>query len=642
MTDDSGSTGRRTLDTRMAAAINSAPCGLLMSDANGRIHLVNGEIERLFGYSRDELVGQQVELLVPARHAPAHPQQRESFMAAPAARAMGAGRDLFGRRKDGSEVPIEIGLTPVETEDGLFVISSIVDISARKRADDQFRIAVESSPSGMVMIDQTGKIILVNRETERLFGYHREELLGHELEMLVPARFRRNHPGSRTAFFTSPHPRAMGAGRELFGLRKDGTEVPIEIGLNPIETKDGTLVLASVVDITARREAERERHALEEQLRQSQKMEALGRLAGGVAHDFNNVLAAILGLVDLAIEDPTNALEDLRELQRAADRGRLLVGQILRFGRRENSPKVPVDLAASLEETMRLLRTTLAPNIEISTAVAAGLPRIHADPTAITQIVMNLATNGAHAMPNGGRLAVSVDRFYVRDSVARAHPQLREGDHLALKVADNGRGMDPETIERAFEPFFTTKAAGEGSGLGLAIVHAAVHDHGGATWIESAAGRGTVVTCLLPAMVDTQVPQIEAPTAPQVGRGERVLCIDDEPVLGRITQRRLEMLGYRVKTLSDPSAALHELSTASEPYALVLSDRAMPRLGGIELARMIRDRHPNLPIVLMSGWVEDLDSDTITAAGITAVVGKPAEPVELAKIIRSLLDPADG
>lgn len=628
-----------TLEARLNAAVESAPCGLLMSDATGAIVLVNREVERLFGYSREELVGQSVDVLVPERLQAAHPSLRHSFVTAPQARAMGAGRELFGRHKDGSEVPIEIGLTPVHTDEGLFVISSIVDISARKLAEARFRVAVESSPNGVVMVDREGTIVLVNRETERLFGYPRPELLGQPLEMLVPARMRSAHPAFRASFHSQPQARAMGAGRELFGLRKDGIEVPIEIGLNPIETEDGPVVLASIVDITARRSAERERLGLEEQLRQSQKMEALGRLAGGIAHDFNNVLAAIVGLAELALEESSGSAADLQELLRATERGRSLVGQIMRFGRREQLTKGPVDLAAAVRDSLALLRATLPVGIEIHAELEDGLPKVHADATAIGQVIMNLANNGAHAMPGGGRLEVSLMRYYVRDSVARAHPHLSEGEHLALRVADSGTGMDPETAARAFEPFFTTKPAGEGSGFGLAIVYGVVRDHGGVAWIDSELGRGTSVTCVFPIAAGDLAeaePVFSSPSSQ--GRGERILFVDDEPSLGVIAGRRLERLGYRVSVFSDPVAALEEVTTTLEPYSLVISDRAMPRMSGVELSRAICALHPNLPIILASGWIEDLDDRQLSEAGVTRVLNKPFTADELAAALREVLD----
>jgi PAS domain S-box-containing protein len=247
---------RKRAEAGFQAVVESTPSGVVMVDRAGMIVLVNREVERLFGYARADLVGQSIETLVPDRFRGEHPGFRTGFFASPQTRAMGAGRELFGVRRDGTEFPVEIGLNPLETADGVFVLASVVDITARKRAEARFRAAVESSPNGMVMIDREGKIVLVNREIERLFGYGREDLLGHPIETLVPDELRDRHPALRDGFFTDPQTRAMGVGRELFGRRKDGRRVPVEIGLNPLETDEGLFVLASVVDITARKRAE--------------------------------------------------------------------------------------------------------------------------------------------------------------------------------------------------------------------------------------------------------------------------------------------------------------------------------------------------------------------------------------------------
>jgi len=253
----------RKKDDIFQIAFESAPSAMVMVDGNGQIVLVNQQTEKLFGYGRGELLGQHVEILVPERFRLRHPQHRELFARQPTTRAMGAGRDLFGLRKDGSEVPIEIGLNPIQTKEDSFVLASIIDITERKRADEKFRQAIEAAPNGMVLVDREGKIILVNAQMEKSFGYTREELLGKPIEMLVPERFRTIHPSHRNDFMNHPTTRSMGSGRELFGVRKDNTEFPVEIGLNPIQTEHGMMVLGTVVDIS-------ERKLAQETLRQSQ------------------------------------------------------------------------------------------------------------------------------------------------------------------------------------------------------------------------------------------------------------------------------------------------------------------------------------------------------------------------------------
>ncbi len=250
---------RRSLE-QFQNVVESAPNMFVMVNRAGRIEMVNLQAERVFGYTRDELIGQPVEMLIPARLREHHRQDRMSYFAQPMARPMGAGRDLHAVKKDGAEFPVEIGLNPVATREGTMVLAAVVDITERKareaallRSERRFRAAVESSPAAMVMVDQAGKIVMVNCQLERVFGYTRDELVGRPVEMLIPERYRAGHSDFRASFFAGPQQRPMGEGRDLYGLKKDGSEVPVEIGLNPIETEEGLMVLAAIVDISERR-----------------------------------------------------------------------------------------------------------------------------------------------------------------------------------------------------------------------------------------------------------------------------------------------------------------------------------------------------------------------------------------------------
>jgi PAS domain S-box-containing protein len=628
------------VELRLRAAVESSPSGLLMIDAAGTIVLVNRQVELLFGYSREEMLGRPVEMLVPERFRGHHPAFRTGFVADPRIRAMGQGRDLFGLRKDGTEIPVEIGLNPVATDEGLFVISSIVDISERKRAEARFRAAVESSPNGMLMTDKDGRIIMVNLEAERLFGYRREEMLNQPIEMLVPARFRDHHPGNRSEFHRDPRTRVMGAGRDLYGLRKDGTEIPVEIGLTPIQTDEGVVVLSSVVDISPRKNAERALHESEERLRQSQKMEAVGTLAGGIAHDFNNLLSAILGFGELVREEvkgTPSLRSDMDELLQAADRGKKLVERILAFSRRQELERRPTSLPVVTQETIDLLRSTLPSTIEIVRSLDLKVPRVLADTTAIQQVIMNLATNAAHAMPRGGHLRIALSEHYVRDSEARNNPDLHEGPYNVLTVQDTGIGMDDETRIRAFEPFFTTKAPGTGTGLGLSMVHAVMHDHEGAVVVQSELGKGTLVRCYFPILqLEVQDPgalDFEVPT----GQGQRILYLDDEPSLARLGARRLENLNYLVEFATDSRQALELLRQAPDRFDLVITDYTMPRLTGIDFSREVHAIRADLPIIMLSGYIEQIPSERLEEAGIQRLLLKPVSIEDLANAVHTVL-----
>jgi PAS domain S-box-containing protein len=608
-------------------------------DAEGKIVLINREVERLFGYSREELLGKSVDTLLPTQVRAGHLDHRTGFMTNPRARSMGAGRDLYGLRKDGTEVPLEIGLTPLVTEEGIFVLSSVVDLTARKRAEARFRLAVESSPNGMVMVDPGGKIVLVNREVERMFGYRREELLGQSIEVLVPERFRHQHPSYRVGFFRAPNRRAMGAGRDLFGVKKDGTELPVEIGLNPIETEDGLFVLSSIVDIGARQHAEDERRRLEEQLRHAQKLEAVGTLAGGIAHDFNNILGAVFGYAEL-LESQVQGDEgkaDVRELLTAAERGRQLVRQILAFSRRQPIARKPVALGQTVLDATKMLRPMLPTTVDLQVRITPEGPRVLADVTGIHQVLMNLGTNAMQAMPGGGVLEIAVEPFYVRDSVARARPGLREGSYALLRVKDSGVGMDDGVQARAFEPFYTTKQSGSGTGLGLAIVRGIILDHEGSVELESEPGRGTTVTCLFPTLETGE--EVTHPVEPPAlgGQGERILFVDDERSLARIAERTLTDLGYRPTIETESARALDTFRQAPGAFDLLVTDFSMPGLSGVELARAVHEIRPDLPILLATGFIEDLLPQDLDEAGVSATIRKPITKRELAEALWAML-----
>ena len=507
-----------------------------------------------------------------------------------------------------------------------------------RATEQRLRVAIDSSPSGLLMTDARGGIVLVNREIERLFGYPREELLGKSVEVLVPERFRQGHAGFRGGFMGDPKVRAMGAGRDLYGLRKDGSEVPLEIGLTPVVTDEGMFVLASIVDITARRRAEDERRRLEEDLRQAQKLEAVGTLAGGIAHDFNNILFGIVGYAELIgkAQSPGDVKEDLAELLKAAQRGRELVERIMVFSRRQPSERRPLEIGASIAEAAKLLRATLPASIEVRVTVHAEAPRVLGDATSIHQVLMNLGTNAAHAMPRGGLLDILVEPRYVRDSVVRAHPGLHEGPYAVLVVRDTGSGMDAATRSRAFEPFFTTKPKGSGTGLGLSMVHTIVEAHEGVIDLVSEPDRGTSVTCFFPALpASVAEERREAEAAPR-GRGERVLLVDDEPSLARMNKRRLEAVGYAVTADSDPERALATFRSRPDDFDVVVTDYLMPRLGGLDLAREVHNLRPEVPIVLLTGYMEELPEETIRSAGIRRLVSKPATIVELGMALQAV------
>jgi PAS domain S-box-containing protein len=617
-------------------AVDLAPSGMMAVDVDGSILLVNREIERLFGYDRAELIGQSIDRLIPERFRADLLAFRKEYFSNPQARPMGVGRDMHGLRKDGVEFPVEIGLNPVKTLSGIVVLASVVDLSARRRADQRFQAAVESAPSGMVMTDRAGIMLLVNREVERLFGYTRAELIGKPVEMLVPARFRSGHPGHRSSFYTDPRSRAMGSGRDLFGLAKDGTEIPVEIGLNPIQTDEGVYVLSSIVDITARKKSE-------DLLRQSQKMEAIGTLAGGIAHDFNNLLLGIVGHIELAQNPGVSQVQrkaDLDQVLKAAERGRALVQRILTFSRQREVSRVPTKLERPIRDAVQLLRASIPSTVEMRELLDPSTPDVLSDETQIHQILMNLATNAWQAMPKGGVLEIRLAPFTASAEFASGRPGLNAGEYARLTVTDTGLGMAPEVLERAFEPFFTTKAPGMGTGLGLSVIHGIVQSHGGAIEVASRPHRGTRIDVYLPA-VETRTEPLSHPLShpgePAAHGSAHLLLVEDEESLATMMMRQVQSHGYRATVHTSSLEALEDFRSRPQEFDMMITDNTMPKMTGLALTQEVLRIRPGLPVLLVSGLGLTLDADRMAAKGIGRVLPKPYKGKDLAEAIAELL-----
>lgn len=626
---DSDISGR---DDLFALALDLAPSAIVVVDQDGRIVLVNKESERLFGYPRDELIGQHVEQLVPERFRAAHPEHRTHFLGAPEARPMGRGRELYALRKDGGEVPVEIGLNPVTTRDGTLIVTSVLDLSERRRAEARFRAAVESSPSGMLMVDDHGTIVLANREAERTFGYDDEELLGSSIDRLVPRRFSRRHPGHRRRYLREPEARPMGTGRELYGMRKDGAEIPVEVGLTPITTDEGTFVLASVVDISLRRR-------MEDQLREAQRLETVGALASGVAHDFNNVLLAILGYSELVLEDADlkPALrDDMSQIVRGADRGRQVVERMLAIGRQRRAEATVTELHGPVGEALELLKASLLKSAEVRIHLDTAAPAVLCDSTQIHQVVMNLGSNAAHAMRGAdGVLDVSLVPFHADAEAVAAHPGLQPGLYARLTITDNGIGIPADMQERIFSPFITSRASGEGTGLGLWLVRETVQGVRGLIELKSREGEGTTFDIFLPAHA-TQ----EAEAGPSAGNGDNgrphIVYVDDEATLVELGRRRLEAAGFKVTVFTSSVLALEEVRSRPERFDLLVTDNTMPRLSGMDLAQEVARIRPSLPVLMVSG-LANVRTDDLPEY-ITRVLQKPHTSEELIGAARELLE----
>jgi PAS domain S-box-containing protein len=507
-----------------------------------------------------------------------------------------------------------------------------VSMDLESYGDGFLASAFDVCPVGMLATDSAGNIILVNREIERLFGYSRDELVGRSVELLVPERYREAHPSFRSDYLANPRTLPVGMAGELFGLRKDGREVPVEIGLNPVHTEHGVVLLASVVDISARR-------TVEDQLRQSQKMEAIGTLAGGIAHDFNNILLAITGHAELAqrakVLDAQHA-DDLEQVLHAADRGRQLVQRILTFSRVRSINRTQISTERVLRETLQLLRASLPATVEIREVFDPDTPDLFADETQVQQVLMNLVTNAAHAMPNGGELEVAVTPLSVDNAFARAHSNISPGSYVHISVSDNGVGMPDDVVARAFEPFFTTKPNGKGTGLGLSVTLGIVQSHGGAIDIRTKPGEGTRVDVYLPSAKAGAL-QDSTPD-----RRKHILLVDDDPRLAMMMKRQLEGIGYRVSMHVSSTDALRAFQREPEAFDLLATDNTMPRLTGLMLTREILAIRPDLPVLLISGVVQAAEPEALQGIGVTRALPKPHTMREFEAAVQSLIGPPEA
>jgi len=546
------------------------------------------------------------------------------------------------RRKDGGIMTMLYNGSIVQIGGQSYVVSSLLDITERTRAESKFHDLFEFAPDAMLIAQPNGAITDVNRRAVELFGFSREEMIGQSPAMLIPPDAQPALMERIKNYLANPVPRPMGAsGSGLTACSKTGRVFPIDISLSPLRSETGELVVAAVREITDQLRASAEQEALGAQLRQAQKMDALGTLAGGIAHDFNNLLTAILGHAELAALDvrpPHPVAEHLAAIREAGLRSRELVRQILTFSRRTDSARAPMRLQTVVEDAVRMLRSTIPAMVRIERQTEPGCPAVLGDATQIHQVLMNLCTNAWHALPeHGGRIEIRLQACVLDAAADGAGMRLKPGPHARLSVSDNGHGMDAATLERIYDPFFTTKAVGKGTGLGLSMVHGIVKSHDGAIFVRSQPGVGTTFDLYFPAIPSAVAPAPAGAAEISRGRGERILYIDDDELVARTVTQLLTHLGYRVVHRALPSTALELFRTAPQNFDLVLTDLAMPEMPGTQLADEVARVRPELPVLLITGYLDRGQDETVRRTGVREVLRKPLSPEELGAALRRAL-----
>ncbi len=510
---------------------------------------------------------------------------------------------------------------------------------ALQESEARYRVLVEQSLAGIYII-QEGRFRYVNPKFAEIFGYTPDEIIttvrqGHDLfaeenRAWVQARLLAREQGE-----------VESDSYAFRGQRKDGTLIEVEIHGSTMTLGGKPAVIGILLDITERTQMEEARQHLEEQLRQSQKMEALGTLAGGVAHEFNNILAGMLGYTDLtqdAVPQDSVAWNYLQEVLTAGRRAKDLVQQILAFSHRSEIRREPLPFHRIIHEALTLLRVSLPTTIAFQTHVEQDVGTVLADRTQMHQIIINLCTNADHAMrETGGILEVRLDTVEVDEARATRHPGLHPGPHVRFTVQDTGPGIAPKVLERIFDPFFTTKGVGEGTGMGLAIVHGIVTSHGGAVTVESTVGAGTTFTIYLPQWAETAAGETVQPEEDLLQGTGCILFVDDEVMLANLGHTVLEQLGYEVVSCTSSLEAFEAFRGNPQRFDLVITDQTMPQLTGEQLATALRRMRPDIPIIVCTGFSHVINAEKAQALGIDAFCMKPLRIRELAVTIQQVL-----
>jgi PAS domain S-box-containing protein len=507
---------------------------------------------------------------------------------------------------------------------------------------ERYRRIVETADEGIWTVDAEGRTTFVNPKMERLLGCSAAEMAGRPWPDFV-------HEGDGPLAGPTAHGSAEGATvREMRFRRRDDSTLWTRVAMSPIVDQTGSRagVLAMVTDVSEQRLAEQRRVQLESQLRQSQKMEAIGTLAGGIAHGFNNILAAILGNVELLRQDlgPGHAtLERLAQIGLAGERARSLVQQIVAFARRQPPERVAQPLAPLVHESVRLLRSTLPALVELELQIGDEPLPVSADATQLQQVLLNLCTNAWHAMAEGsGRIVIALHGAQIDVAEAERIGGIESGRHARLSVSDDGCGIDQATRARIFEPFFTTKPVGQGTGLGLAVVHGIVAAHGGAIAVDSTPGRGSTFEIYLPLVA---LPA-SAPVAPRTDvaaravQGQHVLYVDDDPVMGVMVEALLLRAGFRVSCLADAQQAL-DLAKSDRSIEVVVSDYNMPEVSGLTVAQEVARARPRLPVVITSGYVTEALRAEAARYGVRHVLQKEYTLERLIGLLHQVLAERD-
>lgn len=618
------------------AVMTLSPDGIVMS--------WNAGARAIKGYEADEIIGRHFSLFYTAADIAAGKPDRALQEAATKGRFEDNGSRV---RKDGGLFSANVVITPIVAQDGkLLGFGKITrDISDRVAAADRLSTSearlqtlvdtvLDTLVDGLIIIDRAGRVQLYNRACEKLFGYGSAEVVGNNVKMLTPPEIRREHDQYLVNYQTTGIRKIIGISREVVGQRNDGSTFPMHLAVGEATHLGEPIYVGIIRDLT-------ERNQVESQLRQSQKMEAVGQLTGGLAHDFNNILMLISINVEALLDQdvPARTRERLEQIEKSAARAAELTQQLLAYSRRQPLRPRLTDLNELVIGTSKLLRRTLGEDIEIEAVLADDLWTTNVDRTQLETSLVNLSLNARDAMPGGGQLLIETRNIVLDQDYVSQNPDAAAGPYAMLAVTDTGSGIPPDALEKVFEPFFTTKEVGRGTGLGLSMVYGFIKQSNGHIKIYSELNRGTSIKMYLPRAEGTATAEaaVNAPSLP-TGK-ERLLVVEDNADVRTRIGEILRGLGYSVDEAADGMAGIAKFETAQHPYDLLLTDVVMPGpISGKALADAISSRWPDTPVVFMSGYTEDAITHQGRLNAGVRLLAKPFRRHELAQMIREALD----
>jgi two-component system cell cycle sensor histidine kinase/response regulator CckA len=629
--------GLRDSEARMRAVLDAALDAVIAVDSADLITFWNPRAEAIFGWRREEAIGRPLsELIIPERYREAHRRGMARFFATGEGPVLGRRIELSGLRRDGAEFPVELSITPVKDGSSYGFSAFLADITDRKRAETELRLYADVFRNMQVGLNvwrledredlRTFTLVSSNPAAAHSLGVRTEDILGKRMDETFPHMLETDLPRQYREVVLSGVGRDLGTVRSGLGERADDAVFSVKVFPLP-----GDCVGVAFENITAR-------ERMEAQLLQSQKMEAVGRLAAGVAHDFNNVLGVILGYGELLMRGAQGPQrERVGQILKATQRAAALTRQLLAFSRKQVvDPKV-LDLNALVGDLEAMLRPLLGEDIDLAIVSGADLGQVRADAGQVQQVVMNLCANARDAMPAGGRLRVETANVDLEAAHGGLLDPMTAGRYVMLAVSDNGAGIEKDILSSIFDPFFTTKEQGRGTGLGLSMVYGVVKQAGGSVRVDSAVGHGSVFKVYLPRVDEAPAVSEFVETSTPSRGSETILVVEDEPSLRAIAREILEDHGYRVMEAGGGSEALALVEHVVEPIDLLVTDVVMPRMNGRVLAEKLVSARPSLKVLYMSGYTADVIAHGGVLEPGTLLIEKPFTALTLLGRVRMAL-----